>query len=135
MEMSAVRRVSIPLGAMERPLHAQMTVLLVISDADLRAAAARALEGEGYRVLMAAHSGHAQLACMTTPRVDLLVADLAMEDMSGPALAQRLRRHFPELQTLFFGRMGTPECEGVLVRPFTRDELLAALELVSAFPV
>jgi CheY-like chemotaxis protein len=135
MEMSVVRRVSIPLGVLERPFQGQMTVLLVTADPDLRAATGRALEREGYRVLAAAHSGHALLACRTASHVDVLITDLALDEMSGPALAERVRRDFPEVQTLFFGGPGTPESEGVLVHPFTRDELLAALELVSAFPV
>jgi CheY-like chemotaxis protein len=135
MQMSVVRRVSIPLGVLDRPVQAQMTVLLVTADPDLRAAASRVLEGEGYRVLAASHSGHAQLACRTAPRIDVLITDLALDEMTGVALAERVRRDFPDVQTLFFGGTGTPESEGVLVHPFTRDELLAALELVSAFPV
>lgn len=105
-----------------------MPVILVVTpDADLRAAVERVIGREGYRVLTAAHAGHAVLACLGAGRVDVLAAELSMDDLSGPALAERLRRHCPQMATVFFGNSGTPECDGVIVRPFTRDDLLAAL--------
>lgn len=112
----------------------QPVVLVVTSDADLRAAASRALAGAGYRVLTASHGGHALLACMLAERVDLLAAELSMDDTSGPALATRLRRLCPALRAVYFASCGTHECEGVLVRPFTRDDLLTALARVAAAP-
>ena len=112
----------------------QPTVLVVTSDADLRAAASRALTGAGYRVLTAPHAGHALLACLSAERVDLLAADLSMDDMSGPALATRLRRLCPGLRAVYFAGPGTHECEGVLVRPFTRDDLLTTLARACAAP-
>jgi DNA-binding response OmpR family regulator len=102
-------------------------VLVVTPDADLRAATARALQSTGHTVITAAHAGHAVLACLKAERVDLLVAELSMEDLSGPALAARLRRFSPEMAAVYFGNAGTVECEGVIVRPFTRDDLLAAV--------
>lgn len=124
METSVVRRVSIPVDGITAS-GAARTVLLVTGDPDLREAAGRALDEEGFRVLTAAHSGHAILACLRGGRIDVVVSELAMDDVSGPTLAERLRRHHPDLQTVYFARSGTPECEGVLVRPFTRDDLLA----------
>ena len=50
-----------------------------------------------------------------------------MEDVSGPALAERLRRRCPGLRSLYLAKAGTPECEGVLVRPFSRDDLVEKL--------
>ena len=102
-------------------------VLVVTGDADLREASARVLAREGYEVVTAAHAGHAVLACITARRVDLLVAELAMEDVSGPALFARLRRQFPELAAVYVARAGAQGCDGVLVRPFTREDLLSAL--------
>jgi CheY-like chemotaxis protein len=121
---------STPPDAAER----QPIVLVVTSDADLRAAAARALAGAGYRVLTASHGGHALLACMSAERVDLLAAELSMDDMSGPALATRLRRLCPGLRAIYFAGAGTHECDGVLVRPFTRDDLLVTLARAGAAP-
>jgi CheY-like chemotaxis protein len=101
----------------------------VTGDMNLLEAAARALGREGYRVLTAAHAGHAILACLRGGRVDVAVMELSMADLSGPALAERLRRHCPKMRAVFFAQAGTPECEGVLVRPFTRDDLLAEVGL------
>ncbi len=100
--------------------------LVVTGDDQLRDASARAFAGEGYTVLTAAHGGHALLACMKAGRIDLLATELSMEDVSGPALAARLRRFCPSMATIFFAPAGATECEGVLVRPFTRIDLLAA---------
>ena len=99
------------------------------TDADLRAVAARVLGAEGYDVRPAAHAGHAVLAAMQAPPVDVAVIELSMADVSGPALADRLRRQNPGLRAIYLAQPGTPECDGVLVRPFTRDDLLAELAL------
>jgi CheY-like chemotaxis protein len=102
-------------------------VLVVTPDANLREVSARVLTREGYRVLTASHAGHAVLACLGAGRVDVLAVELSMDDVSGPALADRLRRHCPDLKTVYFAKTGTPECDGVIVRPFTRDDLLSML--------
>ena len=127
MQPQTVLRVSIPV-AEAPPDRANAPVLLIVTaDRDLREAAVRVLGREGYRVLTAAHAGHAVLACLQAGRVDVLATELAMDDVSGPALTERLRRHCPALSAVYFANSGTPECEGVLVRPFTREDLLQAL--------
>lgn len=104
-------------------------VLFVTDDRDLREAAERALSAIGYRVRTADHGGHALLACLEGGAIDVLVAEMSMQDTSGPTLAHRLRRHRPDLPVVYVAKSGTPECEGVLVRPFTRDALVRELEL------
>ena len=103
-----------------------VVVLIVTADADLRAAAARVVMREGYRAVTASHAGHALLACLRE-RIDIVATDLSMDEMSGPALAARVRRHSPQVATVYFANPGTHECEGLLVRPFTSDDLMAAL--------
>lgn len=126
MQPQTVRRVTIPVD--DRASGTDVTTVLVVTpDANLRAVVARVVEREGYTVLTAAHAGHAVLACIGARRVDLLAAELSMEDVSGPALAERLRRHCPGMAAVYFANSGTPECEGVLVRPFTSEDLIAAL--------
>jgi CheY-like chemotaxis protein len=133
MQPDYVCRGSIPVpGSASTLRESRPTVLVVTADADLRAAAKRALERSGYSVITAAHGGHAVLACLEVERVDLLVADLSMEDVSGPALAARLRRFSPEMPAVYFGNAGTAECQGVIVRPFTRDDLLSAVKAAAA---
>jgi hypothetical protein len=120
-----------PAGA--RPdRRGSVDVLVVTADGELREAAARVLAREGYRVRVAAHSGHAVLAGLTST-VEVLIAELSAPDISGPALAQLLRRHHPGLRVVFMANPGTPEgLDHVLVRPFTRDDLLARIALTSS---
>lgn len=124
---ACVRRVSIPVEGMAA-VSGQRTVLLVMADGGFRGAAGRALGQAGYRVLTAAHSGHAFLASLRGPRIDVLIAGLDMDDVSGPALAGRLRRHHPDLQAIFIADAGTATGDGVLVRPFTIEDLLGRLQ-------
>jgi DNA-binding response OmpR family regulator len=103
-------------------------ILFVSDDTGLRAVATRGLEGAGYYVQAASHSGHALLAAREA-RFDVLVAELSTPDMSGPALAERLRREHPALQAVFMANPGTPDgLQNVVVRPFTRDDLIARIE-------
>ena len=123
-------RVSVPVDSeMPVPLPGGTLrrVLFVSADADLRAAAKRVLESEGYLVQAAAHSGHALLHCRTS-QFDVVVTELSGPDVSGPSLAEQLRRHCPGLSVIYLGNPGTPEgIDHVLVRPFTRDDLLDRL--------
>lgn len=106
------------------PHSRPIEVLLVTPDPDLRAAGERGLEREGYHVRVASHSGHAVLASRAG-RVDVLVAELSAPDISGPALAQLLKKHHPALRAVFMANPGTPEgLDHVVVRPFTRDDLV-----------
>jgi DNA-binding NarL/FixJ family response regulator len=131
METCAVRRVSIRVDGAQ-VAAGQQTVLLVTGDEDLRGAAARVLGLAGYEVIAASHSGHALLAGLNGRHIDVLLCELATDDVSGPALAERLRRHHPDLAAVYFANTGTPECRGVLVRPFTREDLLRGLMEVAS---
>jgi len=129
MQPTAVRCAAI--GGLD-PTAAPGVVLLVTGDLDLREVTARVLRQEGYHVLMASHAGHAVLKSLQASRVDVALIEMSMDDVSGPALADRLRRQNPNLRAVYFARPGTVECAGVLVRPFTREELLAQLTLTLA---
>ena len=128
MEPLAVRRVCIPEIAPTAGAepHAP-AVLVALEDANLRAAASRVLAHTGYRVLTASHSGHALLACLTGGRIDVLVTELQTVDDSGPALAERLRRHNPDLRSVYFSGNPLDASPNVLVRPVIADDLLRAV--------
>jgi two-component system, OmpR family, response regulator len=112
-------------AALSRP---GFRVLFVSGDADLRAVVTRVLERENYQVRAVAHSGHAHLLCRTTT-FDVLITELSGPDLSGPTLAEQLRRLCPGLSVIFLANPGTPEgVDSVLVRPFTRDDLLGRLQ-------
>jgi CheY-like chemotaxis protein len=131
MNLVAVRRVCIPESSTVSHVDAHThppAVLVALADANLRAAASRVLARAGYRVLTASHSGHALLACLTGGRIDVLLSDLRMDDDSGRALAERLRRHNPDLRGLYFSNNPVDAAADVLVNPVTADDLLQALE-------
>jgi CheY-like chemotaxis protein len=121
-----VRRITIPVPNIEERVAAPK-IALVCEDDDLSAVCTRVLREAGYDVEAQEHSGHALLACLEG-QVDLLLADLANGEGSGPALARRMRRYNPKLKAIYIARPGTVcDAESVLVRPFTRDDLLKRL--------
>ena len=117
--------------AVEAQRSSRRTILIVTSDEDFRAAMSRVLEREGYDVVTARHAGHACLAALTRPRIDVMVSELRLDDMSGAALAATLRRHHPALRTLYVAERSARECARLLVRPFTRDELVDELSVIA----
>jgi DNA-binding response OmpR family regulator len=122
-------------GVTRAALHTaepRATVLFVTGDADLRAVGARVLEREGYDVVCAAHAGHALLAGLMRGRIDILIAELTLDDRPGAALAEAIRRHHSELRSIFLADAGTPRRDGIVVRPFTRDDLLLELNAICA---
>jgi DNA-binding NtrC family response regulator len=133
METVAVRRVCIPLGSRSIADGRQYapSVLVAVEDENVRAAAGRVLGRAGYRVLTARHSGHALLACLTGGRIDILVSELRTVADSGPALAERLRRHNPDLRVIYLSDDRRDASRDVLVRPVTADDLLQAIDRAS----
>jgi CheY-like chemotaxis protein len=104
--------------------------VVVDDEADLADALARMLRAEGYEVTTAA-SGREARALLANRDVDLIVSDIRMPEMDGPALFAWLQSERPELaarvafvtgDTLgvdavrFLARSGRP----VMEKPFTR---------------
>ena len=104
-------------------------VLFVNADADLREVVTRVLEREHFEVHAVAHSGHALLLCRTQ-QFDVAVAELSGPDMSGPTLMEQIGRHQRDLSSIYLGNPGSPDgVDHLLVRPFTKDDLVGHLEL------
>ena len=105
------------------------SILFVSHDGDLRAVARRALERAGCRVTVAAHGGHASLACAAGDAFDVLVIESEMPEGPGAAIAGRLRRYFPDLPIVRMCEAGTEAAgDGIaVVRPFTADDLMDAV--------
>jgi signal transduction histidine kinase/CheY-like chemotaxis protein len=105
------------------------TILLVEDDPAVRAVTARMLSRAGHHVLVADNPERAfTLAAENADRIDLLVSDVVMPEVSGPDLAERLRSVSPRLRTLFIsgynrGHLVPAEDEskgiGFLEKPFT----------------
>jgi CheY-like chemotaxis protein len=126
MQPFAVRRVCVTLDKPDAPADEPL-VLLVTDDQGLLAVADRALSGEGFRVATATHAGHALLTCLSGAHIDVLVTESSMQDMTGHELANRVRRFYPNLPVVFLADSETLGGEGVLARPFTRDDLVLQL--------
>ena len=122
---AAVRSVPDP------PATSQRTVLIVTGDENFSAAALRVLQQAGYDVLIARHAGHAFLAALTQARIDVLITESSLDDMTGDALAATLRRHHPALRSVFIADHAGRQSIPTLVRPFTRDELLDELSALA----
>ncbi len=113
--------------------------VLVVEDEDaVRTIVVRMLVRSGYRTLEARNAGEALLICeRPSERVDLLLTDVVMPQMSGHELAERFARVRVGVPVLFmtgytdraFSDVGDDTAPQVVAKPFTREELLAAVEL------
>jgi CheY-like chemotaxis protein len=106
-----------------------MPCVLVADDSTEFAEMLRAtLEEAGFEVITA-YSGPAALAAMGSNEVDAAVLDVLMPGISGDAVADRLRRLYPELPiVLMTGDAGVPFVATadapVLRKPFRHEELV-----------
>jgi CheY-like chemotaxis protein len=114
------------------------TILLVEDEPAVRRLAARALEEAGYRVLACADGAEAvAVARGEKGRIHLVVSDVVMPGMDGPAVVQEIARVRPDARVLFvsgylgnandvleqLARKGAP----VLAKPFTPAALSNAV--------
>ena len=110
------------------------TILAVDDDRVVLGLLERALGGAGYRVL-AADSGWNALDTFekSEGRVDLLLTDVIMPDLTGPVVAERLLSKQPGLNVLFISgfhdadlvqRFVTRKGFTLLPKPFTVESLL-----------
>ncbi|MBI4567793.1 MAG: response regulator [Planctomycetes bacterium] len=109
------------------------TILLVEDDEMVRALAQEILETVGYRMLVA-HDGTEACAALgnTEAKVDLVLTDVVMPRLGGPALLERMRALRPDLRFLFMSGYTADVIvhDGVLDpgahfigKPFTPDAL------------
>jgi signal transduction histidine kinase/CheY-like chemotaxis protein len=118
------------------PVPATTTILLVEDEDPLRAVVGRMLAQGGYNVLDARTPSEAcQLFEAHKNDITLLLTDVIMPEMNGPALAQRLVSIRPELRVLFVSGytdelpvLNTPGNRSkFLPKPFSSATLLAAV--------
>jgi PAS domain S-box-containing protein len=133
----------LPAPALSAPSGGHETILLVEDEESVRHVVSTVLQRQGYRVLDAATP---QLACELFDRhakgIDLLLTDVVMPVMSGPALAQRLVALRPEMRVLFIsGYSDTPWPFGAdnpnisfLGKPFQAPALAAKVREVLSRP-
>lgn len=114
------------------------TILAVDDDRKVLGLLENVLASAGYRVLTADGGRKAvELHEKSSERIDLLLTDVIMPDLTGPVLAERLRARQPDLQVLFISgfhdadlvqRFLTLKQFTLLPKPFTVDALLRVVE-------
>jgi DNA-binding response OmpR family regulator len=108
-------------------------VLIVSNDADYRAVASRVLSKAGHRVTAVPHAGHALIACIQQPSTSVLIINDNGADGDAEDVARRLRRYSRNLRLVrICDRAAARSGEPMVVRPFTADELLAAIDAACA---
>ena len=116
------------------------TVLLVDDDEALRRLLSTVLTKEGFHVIEAADGAQAlELAAAYADTIDLLLTDVIMPNVNGPALAARLVQDRPGTAVLFISGyaerkllLGKHPESILLQKPFTPDALIAAARRVLA---
>jgi two-component system cell cycle sensor histidine kinase/response regulator CckA len=109
------------------------TLLLVEDEEAVRAFSARALRKKGYDVLEAS-SGEQALDLMQArgDTIDLLITDVVMPNLDGPALVRRVRETHPEVKVIFISgytedsfrrNLGEESDIHFLGKPFTLKQL------------
>jgi two-component system cell cycle sensor histidine kinase/response regulator CckA len=119
------------------PATPAVTILLAEDEPAIRRLTQRILGRAGHHVLAAESAEAALELCERHPgHIDLLITDVVMPGMDGPALAARLAPIHPRMRTLFIsGYSGDralplePGADGAafLAKPFTRESLLACV--------
>jgi CheY-like chemotaxis protein len=120
------------------------TILLVEDDDGVRDLARETLEERGYTVLLASRPGEALALAERDPStIHLVLTDVVMPEMSGPALVRRLARLVPRARVLFMsgytdtalGHHGVLDAETALLeKPFTPAALAKKVREVLGAP-
>lgn len=121
-------------------LSGSETVLLVEDDIPVCLAAQRILQKAGYTVLSAPNGDEALLVAeQHRGKIDLLLTDVIMPNMSGPALSIRLRGIIPDIPVVYMSgytdneiaKHGVLDAETFFIeKPFAEHALLEKLRMV-----
>lgn len=136
----------LPACPIQRPAgRGSETVLLVEDEDGVRALMRQVLHKHGYNVLESRHGGEALLMCERhSGKIDLLLTDVVLEQMSGRELAERLIRIRPEMKVLYVSGYADDAIvhHGVLnadvaflQKPFTTEALARKIRYVLDGPV
>lgn len=102
LPVSRERSMSLSSPGVSKPAHGTETILLVEDDSAVRAFSTLALQTYGYTVLQATNGRDAlRMAQSHAGKIDLLVTDVVMPEISGGKLAEALQARFRSLKVLF----------------------------------
>jgi CheY-like chemotaxis protein len=118
--------------------NSRMKVLVVEDDEMVRDYARLVLSSLGYEPLGAGDGTEALRTLDEHGDIGLMLTDIGLPGMSGPALAAEVRRRRPGLPVLFAsgsvdstGRAErVPDGEAVLAKPYRKSELAQKLQLL-----
>ena len=120
-----------------RPLPAIPKTILVVEDnAPLLGLVQTILEEAGFRVLTAATADDAVRLAGQSEKIDLLLSDVMMADVSGPDIALKLKEIWPEMRVILMS--GYPGGEILVLnygwhfirKPFVPVQLVAKINEV-----
>lgn len=111
-------------------------VLLVEDEDTVRAVAERALVRQGYDVTAAADGEEGLEAIARGGTFDLVLTDVVMPSMDGPAMAREIRRLKPDLPVMFMSGYAEEQLRKdisipnmhFLAKPFSVQQIVAAVE-------
>ncbi len=124
----------------EAPDNGRISVLLVEDDAAVLAVTSAWLHSLGYEVLVCSDGRAADaLGSRRRAPIDVLLTDVMLPGMRGPAVATAIRRRHPEAAVIYTSGY-SPELVGemfafdscsapLLHKPYTRDQLASTLRL------
>jgi two-component system, cell cycle sensor histidine kinase and response regulator CckA len=131
-----------PLAPSEESVPGGTETVLVVEDEEaVRHLLSRVLRAKGYRVLEAPNAETAIVAATAAEAIHLLLTDIVMPGLGGPALAAQLAAGRPGMRVLFITgyapeaverRAHLVEAGGLLEKPFTADQLARKVREVLA---
>ncbi|MFL5574188.1 MAG: response regulator [Gemmatimonadaceae bacterium] len=118
------------------------TILLVDDEHSVRAIVLKILRRAKYNVLEAENGEAAlRIAAEHPGKIDLVITDMFMPGLRGPEVVQKIAPTRPGLRALFMSgyadqdaRTGVPAGANFLNKPFSGQELAAAVEAVLKGP-
>lgn len=119
-------------------IHPPRTVLLIDDEDSVREVCTLLLQRAGYQVVEAANgAGAIETSEALGVRVDAVICDLALPDIPGIQLVQRLRQAHDDLGVVYVSGWDSSEAgllderSTFLQKPFQLSDLLAALDGVA----
>jgi CheY-like chemotaxis protein len=116
------------------------TVLVVEDEDEVGRLARRILQKRGYRVLLARSPDEALVIASSEPDIAVLLSDVVLPGMSGPALAGELLRTHPDVRVLYMSgysddalsQRGVRDPGTELIeKPFSANALVAKVDEVA----
>lgn len=137
-ETAEAARAAQPKPELKREWSGGGRILLVEDEDTVRAVAERALARQGYEVTTAADGEEGLEAIVNGGQFDLVVSDVVMPSMDGPAMAREIRALKPDLPFLFMSGYAEENLRRdidipnmhFLPKPFSVQQIAEAVERV-----